>query len=186
MMSRRAFAVVTALYATAAGGGTAPAADIAEPDGYRTSEYRAPVPHTLRGAAVVGVGDAEAIWRRGEAIFVDVLPRPPRPANLPAGTVWRDRPRFDIPGSIWLPDTGYGELAAVTRKYFVDGLASATAGDQGKLLVFYCQKDCWMSWNAAKRAVEIGYTRVIWYPEGTDGWDAAGLPLVEAQPYAQE
>ena len=44
-------------------------------------------------------------------------------ANLPVGTVWRDRQRLDIPGSIWLPDTGYGELAPVTEQYFRTGLS---------------------------------------------------------------
>jgi rhodanese-related sulfurtransferase len=39
-----------------------------------------------------------------------------------------------------------------------------------------------MSWNAAKRALSYGYTDVAWYPEGTDGWAFAGLPLVDAQP----
>ena len=34
-----------------------------------------------------------------------------------------------------------------------------------------------MSWNAAKRALALGYTHVAWYPEGTDGWAAADLPL---------
>ena len=39
-----------------------------------------------------------------------------------------------------------------------------------------------MSWNAAKRVIMWGYTGVIWYPEGTDGWQDAGLPLEEAKP----
>jgi rhodanese-related sulfurtransferase len=39
-----------------------------------------------------------------------------------------------------------------------------------------------MSWNAAKRAVSWGYTDVLWYPDGTDGWQEAGLPLAEARP----
>jgi PQQ-dependent catabolism-associated CXXCW motif protein len=43
--------------------------------------------------------------------------------------------------------------------------------------------ECWMSWNAAKRAVALGYARVHWYPDGTDGWAAAGLPLAEARPH---
>ncbi len=49
-------------------------------------------------------------------------------------------------------------------------------------LVFYCLKDCWMSWNAAKRALELGYKNVDWYPEGSDGWAAAGLPLEKRTP----
>jgi rhodanese-related sulfurtransferase len=39
-----------------------------------------------------------------------------------------------------------------------------------------------MSWNAAKRALAMGYVNVAWYPEGTDGWEEAGLPLTEAKP----
>jgi len=29
--------------------------------------------------------------------------------------IWREKTRRDIPGSIWLPDTGYGELAGETE-----------------------------------------------------------------------
>ena len=42
-----------------------------------------------------------------------------------------------------------------------------------------------MSWNAAKRALALGYTRVAWYPEGTDGWAADGLPLEARTPVAR-
>jgi PQQ-dependent catabolism-associated CXXCW motif protein len=57
-----------------------------------------------------------------------------------------------------------------------------TADNPTRPLVFYCQVDCWMSWNAAKRAIALGYARVHWYPDGTDGWSVANLPLAEAQP----
>ena len=155
------------------------AAEVAEPESYRLEDYRAPTPATLRGAKVIGTDEAEKIWRSRDAAFVDVLPRPPRPRNLPEGTLWRDKPRPDIPGSLWLPDTGYGELAAAMADYFARGLAKATHGDRARLVVLYCLADCWMSWNAAKRAQEIGYSNVAWYREGTDGWFAAGLPLEE-------
>ena len=153
-----------------------------EPDAYRLDNYRAPTPVTLRGAQVLATAEAEAIWRSHSAAFVDVLPRTPRPRGLPAGTYWRDKPRADIPGSIWLPDTGYGELAPVTVEYFSAGLEKATNGDRARLVVFYCLADCWMSWNAAKRALSLGYGNVAWYREGTDGWSAARLPLQDATP----
>jgi PQQ-dependent catabolism-associated CXXCW motif protein len=155
---------------------------VAEPDGYRTDNYRSPVPATLSGARVLSTEEAAAIWRAKSGSFVDVLPRPPKPKNLPEGTVWRDQPRQDIPSSIWLPDTGYGVLAAATEDYFKRGLAHASGGDHSRLLVLYCLADCWMSWNAAKRALSYGYTNIAWYPEGTDGWASAHLPLDEAQP----
>jgi PQQ-dependent catabolism-associated CXXCW motif protein len=156
--------------------------NVPEPEEYRTDNYRAPVPATLSGARILTTAEAEAIWRAGNAAFIDVLPRPPKPPNLPAGTIWRDKPRLNIPGSVWLPDTGYGTLAEATENYLKQGLASASGGDKSKLLVVYCQASCWMSWNAAKRALSYGYTNVAWYPEGTDFWEAANLPLVESRP----
>ncbi|QDF39452.1 PQQ-dependent catabolism-associated CXXCW motif protein [Bradyrhizobium symbiodeficiens] len=153
-----------------------------EPEGYRADNYRAPVPATLAGARVLNTVEAEAIWRARSGAFVDVLPRPPRPKNLPAGTVWRDAPRKNIPGSIWLPDTGYGSLPPAMDDYLQRGLAQASRGDKSALLVIYCLADCWMSWNAAKRALTYGYSSIAWYPDGTDGWERAKLPTAEAQP----
>jgi len=131
---------------------------------------------------VLATGEAETIWRAGAAVFIDVLPHAPKPQNLPAGTIWREKPRLNIPGSIWLPDTGYGTLAAATEDYLRHGLARASGGNSATLLVIYCLADCWMSWNAAKRALSYGYRNVAWYPEGTDGWQRADLPVAESQP----
>jgi len=155
---------------------------VLEPEGYRTDEYRAPVPETLTGARVITTAQAETIWRAKNGAFIDVLPRPPKPSNLPAGTICRDRPRYNIPGSIWLPDTGYGKLSPVTEDYLRQGVERASLGNRAMLLVIYCQANCWMSWNAAKRILSYGYSNVAWYPDGTDGWERANLPMVEAQP----
>jgi len=153
-----------------------------EPEGYRTDNYRAPVPATLAGARVLTTVEAEAIWRARSGAFIDVLPRPPKPKNLPEGTVWRDAPRRNISGSLWLPDTGYGNLPPAMDDYLRRGLAQASRGDKAALLVIYCLADCWMSWNAAKRALAYGYSNIAWYPYGTDGWERAALPTEEAQP----
>jgi len=179
MMARRAGLVLAALALTA----QAFAQEwVPEPDSYRTENYRAPVPATLAGARVLSTGEAEAIWRAKTGVFIDVLPRAPKPKNLPEGTVWRDKPRFNIPGSVWLPDTGYGALAPPTEDYLRYGLARASGDNKQALLVIYCQADCWMSWNAAKRILSYGYPNVAWYPEGTEGWERANLPVTESQP----
>lgn len=153
-----------------------------EPDGYRLDAYRAPVPATLAGARVVDAQGAEALWRSGKTAFVDVLPRPPRPANLPEGTLWRAPPHPSIPGAVWLPNVGFGAISDATDAYFRTGLAAATRGDVNAPLVIFCQRDCWMSWNAAKRALAYGYRDVTWFPEGTEGWTQAGLPLAPVEP----
>jgi len=157
-----------------------------EPTNYRLDNYGAPTPAMLKGATVLSTARAFEAWSQKAAIFVDVLPRPPKPAGLPREAVWRDAPRQDIPGSIWLPDTGYGELAAPIQGYFESGLARATNHDKSKPLVFYCRKECWMSWNAARRALSMGYSNVSWYPDGVDGWAAAGKALEPREPEPRE
>ena len=161
---------------------TAAASAVPEPSGFRMDDYRSPTPASLSGATVVDTAAAKRLFETKAAVFIDVLPRAPKPKGLPAGTVWHPKPRSDIPGSVWLVDTGYGALPPAMEAYFRDGLARATCGDKTKPLLFYCLRDCWMSWNAAKRAIAAGYSGVLWYPEGTDGWTAAGLPLEPREP----
>ncbi len=177
MTRRGVLALVGAAVFVAAAGAAPP-----EPAQYRTENYQAPTPLTLAGARVLSTEQAFKLWQDHGAVFVDVLPQVPRPAGLPPGTVWRSKPRSDIPGSIWLPDTGYGELAPVMLRYFERGLQQATGGDRDQPLVIYCRDTCWHSWNAAKRAVSLGYTQVAWYREGTEGWAAAGHPLERREP----
>lgn len=155
---------------------------VPEPSDYRMDNYREPVPASLKGATVLGPEGAHAIWSEGKAAFIDVLPQPPKPANLPEGTIWRDKPRKSIPGAIWLPNVGYGAIAEVTATYYRSGLEQVTKGDPTHPIVIFCLEDCWMSWNAAKRALEWGYTSVYWMPEGTDGWALWDYPLERVEP----
>lgn len=156
---------------------------VPEPDGYRMDEFRAPTPATLKGARVIDTAEAERLWRAKSALFIDVMPRDVKPANLPAGTLWRDKRRDHLPGSVWLPNVGYGALSAEMDGYFRTRLGALTEGRRDAALVIYCQTDCWMSWNAAKRALEeYGYSNIAWYPAGSDGWAKAGLPLERGQP----
>ncbi|MAY44601.1 MAG: rhodanese [Rhodobacteraceae bacterium] len=165
--------------------GQALAGGVPEPEGYRMDDYRAPVPDTLKGARVVDAAQARALWEAGETVFVDVYPRPPRPANLPEGTLWIDKARETIPGAWWLPNTGYGRALPGMDAYLAAGLEAATGGETDHPLVFFCQINCWMSWNAAKRAMEqLGYSRVTWFPDGMDGWVFEELPVEKKHPWA--
>ncbi|MGY9050321.1 hypothetical protein P775_04720 [Puniceibacterium antarcticum] len=154
---------------------------VEEPGGYRMEEFRDPVPDTLSGATVVGPEDAHDLWETGNVAFVDVLPQAPKPAGLPEGTLWRDKKRNSIPGAIWLPNVGYGALADSYHAYFQAGLEKVTGGDRDHPVLFFCLENCWMSWNAAKRALEYGYSSVYWLPEGTDGWALWDYPLAEVK-----
>jgi PQQ-dependent catabolism-associated CXXCW motif protein len=141
-----------------------------EPAGYRGPPYAAPVPETLTGAEVADNAAAAALHATGEGVFIDVMPRDIKPADLPEGTIWRDKPRDSIPGAIWLPNTGFEALLPEEEAYLRAGLDHATGGDLARPIVIFCKAECWMSWNVAKRALGYGYTRVIWYPDGPEGW----------------
>ena len=155
---------------------------VIEPGGYKTDNYRSLVPKTLKGAASVpGPEAAKALYDAG-AVFIDVYPRAPKPPNLPATTVWREPPHRSIAGAHWLPNVGYGNISDETQAYFTRHLERLSTGRREMPLVFFCLSDCWMSWNAAKRAMEMGYTDVHWYPDGTDGWELLGLTLEAIKP----
>lgn len=157
------------------------AAIVAEPDEYRTNEYRTPVPPTLKGARVITAEEAEPLHKDKTALFIDVFPRAPKPPDLPAGTVWRDPPHSSIGGAHWLPNVGYGVLSPEFETYFRTNLEKLTGKDPAKPVVFFCLKNCWMSWNAAKRALSWGYKNVIWFPDGSDGWQNVGNDIVPVQ-----
>ncbi len=158
--------------------GAEPAA-VAEPQDYKMDHYRSPVPATLKGAKVLTADEAADLWDKNAAVFIDVYPQAPKPANLPSGTFWRDPHHRSIEGAHWLPNVGYGALSAKMEDYFTTRLARLSGENRAAPLVFFCLRNCWMSWNAAKRAVALGYTNVMWFRDGTDGWQELGYPLID-------
>lgn len=158
------------------------ASDVAEPADYRMDHFRAPVPETLKGATVVGNDAAYKLWQDGNTVFIDVLPQAPKPPGLPASVIWRDKPRDTIRGATWLPNVGYGKLHPDMHAFFRQNLEQLTGGDKAKSVLFFCLQDCWMSWNAAKRALEMGYSNVSWFPDGTDAWAFHDHPLESVMP----
>jgi len=154
----------------------------AEPEGYRLDNYLAATPLTIEGRLALNTREAKELWEGRSAVFVDVLTAPRRPDGLPAGAVWAPQPRLDVPGSVWLPDVGRGALSAEREAWFRAELMRITGGDLAVELIFYCRANCWMSWNATKRALDWGYVNAQWYRDGTDGWQAAGFPLAKAEP----
>ena len=157
---------------------------VPEPEGFRGEPYRAPVPATLTGARVIDAAEAIRLHAEGAAVFLDILPRKARPEGLPEGTIWREPPHETIPGALWLWNTGYQRLAPEEEARLRAGLRQARRDYPGRPVVFFCRSECWMSWNAAKRALEWGEQNIIWFPGGIEAWEAAGgPPLTEVEPF---
>lgn len=177
-MTGRAVLALLLLLAGAAGA----AEPLFDERGYRVRDFRAdtgdrPPP----GVALIDTVELAALVAADGAALIDVLPAPPRPATLPPGALWMPPVRHDIPGSLWLPDLGLPVLSPERETRFHAAL-DAFLGGRARPVVVYCLERCWLSWNAARRLAEWGIPDVRWYPEGTDGWTAAGLPTARVQP----
>ena len=150
--------------------------------GFRIANYRAPTPGTVPGGTVIDLVELEQLEREGKPVLLDVMAAEGAGAD-PATGVWQlSKPRLNKAGSVWLPNVGRGVLTPQLEVYFKDNLARLTGGDWDHAIIVYCQADCWMSWNAVKRAASYGYSALYWYPDGTDGMRDWDVPLVAAVP----
>ncbi len=91
---------------------------------------------------------------------------------------------FDVLGSQEMLPGAIAAVAAAqpgsfddeTQRGFGAYLQQVTRGDRNMALVFYCQSiQCWMSYNAALRAIKLGYVNVLWYRGGVEAWKMAGM-----------
>jgi len=116
-------------------------------------------------------------------LLIDVYGAIFREESLDFDGAWLvSEPRKNLPDSVWLPNVGKQKLRPVVEQYYRTQLEKLTAGEKNKGLVIYCIEDCWMSWNAAKRAREWGYTQVMWFREGVDAWSDNDWPLQDSEP----
>lgn len=58
------------------------------------------------------------------------------------------------------------------QSQFEGQLGQMTGGRKDAPLILYCSSiHCWMSYNAALRAIHAGYTNVFWYRGGLEAWN---------------
>lgn len=158
------------------------AAEFDATTGYRIDRYRTPVDRPLEGGATVTLDEVDRLLAERGAALIDVMPA--RAGYDPATGRWRlVDPHQYIPGSVWLPEVGRGVLEPRLAAYFSDALKRLRAENPKRPLVFYCMADCWMSWNAVKRAASLGLRDLYWFPEGSDGWRDADRALVPGDPW---
>lgn len=146
-------------------------------DGYRLYRYRSPTPRTHEDGITITTDQLlELLTRQPQTVLLDVQPLRWNRVFLQTG------PRHNLPGSVWLPNVGEGELAPEWESWFMHHLRRLTNGDKQFPVVIYCRADCWMSWNALKRAARAGYQTLYWYRNGVDGWAEKDLKTQIAQP----
>lgn len=147
-------------------------------DGYRIAQYRSPTPATIDQARTLDTAALQTLLQqRPDTALLNV-----QALEWRNGVFIKQQTRMQIPGSYWLPNVGKGALESRWEDYFRVQLATLRDKDSTRPLVFYCRADCWMSWNATRRAARWGYGALYWYPEGSDGWQDALLPVERAVP----
>ncbi len=133
-----------------------------------TGAMHGPTPARLPGAQLITTKGLVALVQGRQAPFIlfDVLGQPDMLPNA-------------VPAA-WLAQAGSFDDAVQQQASQL--FAQRTQGRKGTALVFYCQsRECWMSYNAALRAVHAGYTNVLWYRGGIEAWKFAGLPTQQGQ-----
>jgi PQQ-dependent catabolism-associated CXXCW motif protein len=128
----------------------------------RRQPYEGPTPLVIDDAKTIKTPELRAII---------VSPQPPILVDVLGGN-----PTESLPGAIWARRAGFSDVGAQAA-LSVD-LEKLTSGDKATPVVFFClSKICWLSHNAAVRAVALGYINVYWYRGGRNAWIAAGLPM---------
>jgi PQQ-dependent catabolism-associated CXXCW motif protein len=158
------------------------ASAVPEPSDYWMGPTHGPVAATITGGKVIHTRELAALLQADSVLVIDVSDAPTRPDNMAPGSVWLPVPHRVIPGGEWIPGAGLGAIPPAIDKLFRERLALGTHKDPTHELVIYCHERCWLSWNAAKRAIRYGYQSVYWFPDGMEGWRRAGLPTAVAQP----
>jgi len=150
--------------------------------GLRIHHYTDPVPSEVPGGTVVDTAGVKRLVDSDRVVLIDVLSISGVRHDELDGS-WSDyEPRYNIPGSMWLPNVGYGKPSSDMLKYFLDAVSEATDGDKAYPILIYCVSDCWMGWNAVQHLARAGYINVFWAPRGTDGWVEAGYELELTEP----
>ena len=156
--------------------------DVDPSTGFRMERYRAPVPASVPGGVTLDTPAMLDQLEKGDPVLFDVFPPKGLGADPIDGQWVISEGHETLPGATWLPEVGRGHLSTEHEAYFRRNLDRLTGGDLSRDIVFFCTADCWQSWNAAKRAIDWGYSAVHWYATGTDGWAEAGGTLIEAHP----
>ena len=92
-----------------------------------------------------------------------------------------------LPHALWM--RGAGDDAGAHNKaltaLFKALLARLAPRKETPIVMFCASPSCWASYNAALRAIDLGYLNVYWYRGGIAAWDDAGLPIVKGAVVAQ-
>ncbi len=144
---------------------------VPEPAGLYQGAMHGYTPHSVAGGTVIGTAGLAKLISAEHPLLLDVAEKDRKPPSMDKDMIWLPSHR-SIPGAVFLQEGGKGVPDPAYAEAFAARVAALTGGDKAKPIITLCHPDCWGSWNAAKRLIGDGYTKVYWYPEGVEGWQA--------------
>lgn len=130
-------------------------------------EMHGPTPASIPGGQIITTKGLVELLRGGQApvLTLDILGG----QEMIQGAVYA------------VPAAQSGTFNDQTQQQFGQFLQQATSGNKQYPIVMYClSPECWMSYNASLRAINLGYSNVLWYRGGIESWKKAGLPTQSA------
>jgi PQQ-dependent catabolism-associated CXXCW motif protein len=137
-------------------------AGIAATNQLHTGPGHGPTPSSIPGGQVITTKGLMPLLQGGggmSVIVLDVLgnPQTQLPNAVPAAFAAQS-----------------GSFNDAVQQQFGQMLMQLTRGNKQVPIVTYCQgPQCWMSYNAALRAIALGYRNVLWYRGGVEAWQQA-------------
>ena len=105
------------------------------------------------------------------------------PTTCPHRTVWRDPTHMSMEGAHWLPNVGYGVLSPAFEELLPDAACNAHRRRSRRSPSSSSARRTAGCPGTRPSARSSGATRAcIWFSEGTDAWQEAGLDLVRVEP----
>jgi PQQ-dependent catabolism-associated CXXCW motif protein len=137
-----------------------------DPPSQPVKEVNGPTPTAIPGGKVlttVQLWEAIANKSLGTIVLIDVSSEQ-HPTTIPSATR--------------LPTAGLGTMDEQARKTLWEALKKLS-GDNWDVSIIFFGRDAkdWEGYNAALRAIDMGYSKVYWYRGGIAAWTAAHQPL---------
>lgn len=136
---------------------------VAPTDQIRRGPPHAPTPTQIPGGRVIGTAELRPLVANNQVLLIDVLG---------GGQT--------LPNAIDAAGMGSpGDYPDQTQPQAEQFLNQVTRGNNQAPLVMFCSDPmCWLSYNAALRAIHAGYQQVMWYRGGLAAWQQGGNDLV--------
>jgi PQQ-dependent catabolism-associated CXXCW motif protein len=136
-----------------------------------TSNMHSPTPKSVPGARTITTRELVELYKTSKPVVINVLD-------------WTEG-SFALPGTLWIQGMGKGRLSGSDFLELKSLLAQAVPDKHVPVVVYCLSWECWLSYNAALTASDLGFKNLYWYRGGISAWNQARLPVVRTKLFKQ-